>query len=174
MFSKMARSMLRGIRAASRQELIDRIHLFKPPEVICQPVPSGKYQNWTRGRRQGKISTSGAGQIRVSKWARPECQTQFRRVAANSRLCRPLPAAPPGWKASTFAGVLGSTWLRGVSITPRSSDVVNPKTALRPRGAWRAKSWTRSPTNPPTASSGLWASRVKICTRSWRRWMRNG
>ena len=28
LFSKMARSMLRGIRVASRQELIDRIHLY--------------------------------------------------------------------------------------------------------------------------------------------------
>lgn len=28
MFSKMARSMLRGIRVASTQELIDRIHLY--------------------------------------------------------------------------------------------------------------------------------------------------
>ncbi len=28
MFSKMARSMLRGIRVASKQELIDRIHLY--------------------------------------------------------------------------------------------------------------------------------------------------
>ena len=28
MFSKMARSMLRGIRVATKQELIDRIHLY--------------------------------------------------------------------------------------------------------------------------------------------------
>jgi transposase len=28
MFSKMARTMLRGIRVASKQELIDRIHLY--------------------------------------------------------------------------------------------------------------------------------------------------
>ena len=28
MFSKMARSMLRGIRVASKQELIDSIHLY--------------------------------------------------------------------------------------------------------------------------------------------------
>jgi hypothetical protein len=28
MFSKMARSMLRGIRVSSRQELVDRIHLY--------------------------------------------------------------------------------------------------------------------------------------------------
>ena len=28
MFSKMARSMLRGIRVATKQELVDRIHLY--------------------------------------------------------------------------------------------------------------------------------------------------
>ncbi len=52
------------------------VSIFRPPQVICQPVPSGKYQSWTRRPRQGKISTSGVGQIRVSKWARPEYQTQ--------------------------------------------------------------------------------------------------
>ena len=38
-------------------------------------VSSGKISNWTRRHGQGKISTSGVGQIRVSKWARPEYQT---------------------------------------------------------------------------------------------------
>jgi len=37
LFSKMARSMLRGIRVASKQELIDRIHLDFT-EVNADPV----------------------------------------------------------------------------------------------------------------------------------------
>ncbi len=37
MFSKMARTMLRGIRVASKQELIDRIHLYFT-EVNADPV----------------------------------------------------------------------------------------------------------------------------------------
>lgn len=37
MFSKMARTMLRGIRVASKQELIDRIHLYFA-EVNAEPV----------------------------------------------------------------------------------------------------------------------------------------
>ena len=37
MFSKMARSMLRGIRVTSKQELIDRIHLYFA-EVNADPV----------------------------------------------------------------------------------------------------------------------------------------
>lgn len=37
MFSKMTRSMLRGIRVASKQELIDRIHLYFA-EVNTDPV----------------------------------------------------------------------------------------------------------------------------------------
>jgi transposase len=37
MFSKMARSMLRGIRVASKQELIDRIHLYFQ-EINTDPV----------------------------------------------------------------------------------------------------------------------------------------
>jgi transposase len=37
MFSKMARSMLRGIRVASKQELIDRIHLYFA-EINADPV----------------------------------------------------------------------------------------------------------------------------------------
>jgi transposase len=36
-FSKMARSMLRGIRVASKQELIDRIHLYFE-EINAAPV----------------------------------------------------------------------------------------------------------------------------------------
>src|SRR5580693_3340472 len=40
------------------------VSIFKPPEVICQPVPSGKYPNWTRRPGQGKISTQG--------WAKSE------------------------------------------------------------------------------------------------------
>ena len=37
MFSKMARTMLRGIRVASKQELIDRIHLYFR-EINADPV----------------------------------------------------------------------------------------------------------------------------------------
>ena len=37
LFSKMARSMLRGIRVASKQELIDRIHLYFA-EINADPV----------------------------------------------------------------------------------------------------------------------------------------
>jgi hypothetical protein len=37
MFSKMARSMLRAIRVASKQELIDRIHLYFA-ELNADPV----------------------------------------------------------------------------------------------------------------------------------------
>ena len=37
MFSKMARSMLRGLRVASKQALIDRIHLYFE-EVNADPV----------------------------------------------------------------------------------------------------------------------------------------
>jgi transposase len=37
MFSKMARTMLRGIRVASKQELIDRIHLYFK-EINADPV----------------------------------------------------------------------------------------------------------------------------------------
>ncbi len=37
MFSKMAGSMLRGIRVASKQELIDRIHLYFA-EINADPV----------------------------------------------------------------------------------------------------------------------------------------
>ena len=37
MFSKMARSMLRGIRVASKQELIDRIHLYFE-QINADPV----------------------------------------------------------------------------------------------------------------------------------------
>ena len=37
MFSKMARSMLRGIRVASKQELIDRIHLYFK-QINADPV----------------------------------------------------------------------------------------------------------------------------------------
>ncbi len=37
MFSKMARTMLRGIRVASKQELIDRIHLYFA-EINADPV----------------------------------------------------------------------------------------------------------------------------------------
>ena len=37
MFSKMARSMLRGIRVASKQELIDRIHLYFD-QINADPV----------------------------------------------------------------------------------------------------------------------------------------
>jgi hypothetical protein len=37
MFSKMTRSMLRGIRVASKQELVDRIHLYFE-EVNSEPV----------------------------------------------------------------------------------------------------------------------------------------
>ncbi len=40
------------------------VSIFGPPEVICQPAPSGKYRNWTRRPRQGKISTQG--------WAKSE------------------------------------------------------------------------------------------------------
>ena len=36
-FSKMARSMLRGIRVASKQELIDRIHQYFE-EINAAPV----------------------------------------------------------------------------------------------------------------------------------------
>ncbi len=52
------------------------VPIFRPPEVFCQPAPSRKYKNWTRRTGQGKISTSGVGQIRVSKWARPEYRTE--------------------------------------------------------------------------------------------------
>ena len=71
------------------------VSIFRPPQVICQPVPSGKYQSWTRRPRQGTISTSGVGQIRVSKWARPEYQTQrhARRRIAISRH-RPIRRGP--------------------------------------------------------------------------------
>src|SRR5580704_2058760 len=61
------------------------VFIFRPPEVICQLFPSGKYQNWTRRFGQGKISTSGVGQIRVSKWARPEYQTQLRLRSRKAR-----------------------------------------------------------------------------------------
>ena len=37
MFSKMARAMLRGIRVMSKQELIDRIHLYFA-ELNADPV----------------------------------------------------------------------------------------------------------------------------------------
>ena len=37
MFSKLARTMLRGIRVASKQELVDRIHLYFA-EVNADPV----------------------------------------------------------------------------------------------------------------------------------------
>jgi hypothetical protein len=37
MFSKMARSMLRGIRVASKQELIERIHLYFD-QINADPV----------------------------------------------------------------------------------------------------------------------------------------
>ena len=37
MFSKMARSMLRGIRVASKQELVDRIHLYFE-QINADPV----------------------------------------------------------------------------------------------------------------------------------------
>jgi hypothetical protein len=37
MFSKMARTMLRGFRVASKQELIDRIHLYFA-EINADPV----------------------------------------------------------------------------------------------------------------------------------------
>src|SRR5438067_11395626 len=37
MFSKMARSMLRGIRVTTKQELVDRIHLYFD-EVNADPV----------------------------------------------------------------------------------------------------------------------------------------
>jgi hypothetical protein len=37
MFSKMARSVLRGIRVASKQELIDRIHLYFE-QINADPV----------------------------------------------------------------------------------------------------------------------------------------
>jgi len=37
MFSKMARTMLRGVRVASKQELIDRIHLYFA-EINADPV----------------------------------------------------------------------------------------------------------------------------------------
>jgi hypothetical protein len=37
MFSKMARTMLRGSRVASKQELIDRIHLYFA-EINADPV----------------------------------------------------------------------------------------------------------------------------------------
>ena len=37
MFSKMARSMLRGIRVTTKQELIDRIHVYFD-EVNADPV----------------------------------------------------------------------------------------------------------------------------------------
>jgi hypothetical protein len=37
MFSKMARTMLRGIRVGSKQELIDRIHLYFV-EIHADPV----------------------------------------------------------------------------------------------------------------------------------------
>jgi transposase len=37
LFSKMARSMLRGIRVASKEELIDRIHLYFA-EINADPV----------------------------------------------------------------------------------------------------------------------------------------
>jgi hypothetical protein len=63
--------------AAGYSLAVRSVSIFRPPEVICQPFPSGKYQNWTRRPGQGKISTSGVGQIRVSKWALPEYQTEF-------------------------------------------------------------------------------------------------
>ena len=37
MFSKMARTMLRGIRVASKQELINRVHLYFA-EINADPV----------------------------------------------------------------------------------------------------------------------------------------
>lgn len=37
MFSKMARSMLHGIRAATKQELVDRIHLYFE-QINADPV----------------------------------------------------------------------------------------------------------------------------------------
>jgi len=55
------------------------VSIFKPEEVICQRLPSGKYQNWTRKAPTRQNINSGVGQIKVSKWARPEYQTQFGR-----------------------------------------------------------------------------------------------
>ena len=50
MFSKMARSMLRGIRVASKQELIDRVHLYfaqiNAAPVIFLEVQNGRNQYW--------------------------------------------------------------------------------------------------------------------------------
>ena len=66
----------------------------------------------------------------------PTKRPAFRPVAGNSQLCLLLLTAPPGWKASIFARAPGSTWPLGMSIVPKSSDVVNPKTALRPWDAW--------------------------------------
>src|SRR2546430_6513938 len=76
------------------------VSIFRPSEVICQPFPSGKYQNWTRRPEQGKISTSRVGQIRVSKWARPEYQTQhgsYNSALANS-VAQSLVMLPPAIK----------------------------------------------------------------------------
>jgi hypothetical protein len=44
MFSKMAHSMLRGIRVKSKQELVDRIHLYFE-QIHADPVIfRGKYK----------------------------------------------------------------------------------------------------------------------------------
>ncbi len=46
-FSKMARSMLRGIRVASKQELIDRIHRYFERSTPTQSCSAGS-TGWTK------------------------------------------------------------------------------------------------------------------------------
>ena len=56
MFSKMARTMLRGIRVASKQELIDRIHLYFA-EVNADPVIFRWKYNWKYKREEAGYLT---------------------------------------------------------------------------------------------------------------------
>jgi len=56
MFSKMARTMLRGIRVASKQELIDRIHLYLAgdqcrPRDLSLEVQNGRPCYWLTTNR---------------------------------------------------------------------------------------------------------------------------
>ena len=83
-------------------------------------VSFGKISNWTRRHGQGKISTSGVGQIRRSKWARPEYQTQL----GPSGNCKSMSGS--GSPPRTGSSLLASVRERETVVGQRQANGLEP------------------------------------------------
>lgn len=78
-------------------------------------------RTWTRRYGQGKISILEVGQIRVSKWSRPEYQTHGR---------APIPSKCRTWLATTFNYITGwSSFLIPPVLTPKCIQPIVCQTA---------------------------------------------